>query len=1123
MPVDADALDQIALGVTQSLARSGRPERQTELDEHARLFTSGIASVKAVFTLADSGRDPEVRGSARDSALADLFMGLARRGRLSAALKQVLDLSRPESPEAAADRSSSRASGDAPAAGQILTLFTLARSGRGEADEATVSRAVEDLIAQGTLAAELRWLVTERAFSHDQLAGWLHRLGRSTGRRLSARLREDGGDKGGDGYPFIARTLAGTALADAGGASRQEPQVAAAEGSHVAGRVDSAVRSAARSAPTLAAYRAMRAARRQLDDEGWAAAVRRLDEGTTALVALVVELLTSGAGHAAGWDRWAVEKRIESVAARQERILATLPGLRAEYNARVDAYLASEGVWKRVFRDQVLDAAVSGGWDGEAMRYLGAEYPQLSIGLGDMPEAQVPEATEVPAVAAAAVIPEREGPPPPPPPPPSTTPGRRLPRAPTPPAEAAGVAPGPAASIPASGVPAPTPSGIAMASTVPAEAASRERTPPSGVERPTGRDSDGDKPAAGGGRTAGRRRLIERRPIRLPFRSSTLLAALAPAAAVGGLLAGYGVGGPGPQAPRPPTVPSGGVTTAAAPAPLPGNHVVLHLRGVTARDGTTLGPYDETDGAGTVECSAGLMRLLATTMTGLSYEVRGTPVDTVLSFAGARASLSGPAPPTYGSGIAEGRVPVASSADPVGTVTVQGACPGASGPQVSMARTIPPNVGIDAVPASIRLSLDPGIPGMVAGLALMAAGVALILVRLRPDLRLVFAPITLLVGGTLLGFSAHRAAVAGDPAPVIPVQARTPGCADCPDGIRLASTEVQPRAGGDLFIFRGTWPVSPDEGLTDLRLAAGELNVVLRPRRDPRGFQVVSATRADQAVPVEQIAVGLRPGALLIQVPRAAVPRPLQFEFGVWKGGAYAGRIPPAGSLVWDGRGAPRPLPGAVPNPSGSPAPAASPPAAATPASPSPGRPASPQPSPSPGAAALDLTKLSARCPALKTGKLPDDITPVNIVAGTVPDLVTSAPAHYVGVYFSRGGFGADLAGRQPFSVTVTVQRGAGAGVGSHAIDRVGNIQLWAYWDGRALHRGSRAFAAGAWTMRQDDAATDLPSVEVRHNGLVFYWNGGRPGDQLGTVASDGRGCSSFGISDQGAPAVVVP
>jgi len=604
------------------------------------------------------------------------------------------------------------------------------------------------------------------------------------------------------------------------------------------------------------------------------------------------------------------------------------------------------------------------------------------------------------------------------------------------------------------------------------------------------------------------------------MRPERRLAVLAPVAAIAGIVAGFALGGPGTQQPRPPVVPSESVSTQVVGSPLPGNHVILHLKAVTAKDGTALGPYDETDGAGTVECSPNLTRFAATTMTGQPYEVRATPADTVVSFGGDRASLTGTALATNGGGIAEGRVRVNSAAkEPVGTVSVQGSCAGATAPpQVNMALAIPPGVRIDAVPDSIAVGFDPGAVGIVGGALLVAAGVALIIRgRRRSEYRLLLAPVVLLAGGLLLGFSAHRTAVSRDAAPVVPTAARTPGCGGCPDGIRLVSAEVQARAGSRLFIFRGSWPASPARSSADLRLVAGGFEVVLRPRQDPAGYQVVAANLNGAALPTARVAVGLRPGVLLIDVGGAELTQPVHFEFGVWNGATYAGRIPATGALVWNGRGAPRGNPDSSSNPSASPSVTPAPaPAPAVSTGPSPASPPAPMPTP-PG---LDLTSLAATCPALKSGRIAEDLTRSSLVAGTVPDLVTSAPAHYFGAYFDKAAFPGDLAGHSPFSVTLTVQRAVVAGSGPHAIDRVGSIQLWAYWDGKALHRGSRTFAAGAWTMRVDDAATDLPSVEVRRTGLVFYWNGSKTGDKAGVVASDGHGCSAYGISDLNAPAI---
>jgi hypothetical protein len=170
-----------------------------------------------------------------------------------------------------------------------------------------------------------------------------------------------------------------------------------------------------------------------------------------------------------------------------------------------------------------------------------------------------------------------------------------------------------------------------------------------------------------------------------------------------------------------------------------------------------------------------------------------------------------------------------------------------------------------------------------------------------------------------------------------------------------------------------------------------------------------------------------------------------------------------------------------------------------------------------------DLLELVRHCTSVAGAKLPDEVTPVNLVFAVAPDLTTSAPTHYLSTYFAKPGFSAGLAGHAPFAITIAVRRAPVPGSGPLAIDAVGDIQLVAYWDGHSLSRGLRTFAGGQWTVHRDDAVAKGLVMEVRPAALVFYWNGFQPGDKIGVIASDSHGCANIGIKAPNTPVAPLP
>ncbi len=165
-----------------------------------------------------------------------------------------------------------------------------------------------------------------------------------------------------------------------------------------------------------------------------------------------------------------------------------------------------------------------------------------------------------------------------------------------------------------------------------------------------------------------------------------------------------------------------------------------------------------------------------------------------------------------------------------------------------------------------------------------------------------------LVGSWVVGMGVGQVAnatVLAHPAPPAPRYVLEElGCASCPGNVRFRAASIESHVGSTLFAIDGTWPAEIATIPADVRLVANDVEVVLHPSAD--GFQIAKGTKGTAALARGSIAVGLRGGALLLSIASDELAAPLRFEFGLWKDGKYLGRLPQAGALEWQGRGAPR-------------------------------------------------------------------------------------------------------------------------------------------------------------------------------------------------------------------------
>lgn len=334
----------------------------------------------------------------------------------------------------------------------------------------------------------------------------------------------------------------------------------------------------------------------------------------------------------------------------------------------------------------------------------------------------------------------------------------------------------------------------------------------------------------------------------------------------------------------------------------------------------------------------------------------------------------------------------------------------------------------------------------------------------------------------------------------------TDGCPGCPPGLALTSVEVQKREGSTLFVIGGTWPSSVAELRHDVRLVANDVDVVLRPHGD--AFEVVRATRDLAPIPLQSLAAGIQSGYLVIDLSDPLVAAPIDLSFGLWADGTYAGRVPATGTLRWEGKGAPRAALAATASPAASRVPVSSPAVTPTAAAATPAATAAPR--------RLDPTILAGTCTAIPTGTVASYLVLDRVGAGVDADPRTQAPTPWVGAA-GPGQIPAQADRRELSFAAVVTRPGRPNGTGPRAIDRMGSTQLWAYWDGTALHKGLRVWNGTAWDLKVD-ADADAMTLALRQNGVVFYWAGLAPGDRFGFVSAEVGACRGVALDATGAP-----
>ncbi len=329
-------------------------------------------------------------------------------------------------------------------------------------------------------------------------------------------------------------------------------------------------------------------------------------------------------------------------------------------------------------------------------------------------------------------------------------------------------------------------------------------------------------------------------------------------------------------------------------------------------------------------------------------------------------------------------------------------------------------------------------------------------------------------GAVMLGLALSASPPGAAPA----VYTTSSSCAGC--AVSLKSVQVEPRANGLLFVVRGTFPGSVAKLASSVRLQADGLDAVLEPKGGR--IELAGATLYGQPVVPHTVAAGIEHGVFLLFVHNGVLTTPVQFAVGTWNGSRYTSRLPTTGSLLWSGG---RTL---AHDPSGSITTA--------------------------GTTAPEelVTGMADSCVAIPSGTVPAVLKIGAVSSGNRTDPRRHLPVNWAGLTYATplaAGFG----GQAPFSAAVFVdQPDRALPKTGLAIDRLGQLQFWAIWNGTQLYKAVREWNGRSWTTLVDDAA-DPMTLDMSEKGVTFYWPGLRPGDRVGALIAVDGGCAADGLA----------
>lgn len=183
--------------------------------------------------------------------------------------------------------------------------------------------------------------------------------------------------------------------------------------------------------------------------------------------------------------------------------------------------------------------------------------------------------------------------------------------------------------------------------------------------------------------------------------------------------------------------------------------------------------------------------------------------------------------------------------------------------------------------------------------------------------------------------------------------------------------------------------------------------------------------------------------------------------------------------------------------------------------------PAEPTPAPTPPPSSVatvgplpTLFAPAESCSAIPTGQVPASLSITSTASGIGTDPATGFGTPYVSITLAS-----PVRQSTPSLalITAVLPYSATAPTSGSPIDRAGQVQLVAGWEGGDWYGGLRSWSAPAWSSLSDPSSAP---VDVTQNGdvVTVYWNGLTNGDKYGVVLATSAGCTALDLSGGTSP-----
>ena len=169
----------------------------------------------------------------------------------------------------------------------------------------------------------------------------------------------------------------------------------------------------------------------------------------------------------------------------------------------------------------------------------------------------------------------------------------------------------------------------------------------------------------------------------------------------------------------------------------------------------------------------------------------------------------------------------------------------------------------------------------------------------------------------------------------------------------------------------------------------------------------------------------------------------------------------------------------------------------------------------------FDVTSLAATCATIPQGSVDAKLAPSQLGSGHQPDARSNVPTDWVGVAYAAE-MTDSFRTLAPFTVMIAIDDPAAAApapISGAVIDTLGQLQLWAAWDGANLHKSVRQWDGTAWTTLVDDEAEPL-TLEMATVGVFFFWPDLVPGTKQAVVIAQAGACTQLGLGADNRPTV---